>query len=220
MRGSRDDARDLRDALAGAAEVAGDGSSCPDAERLVSSARGELPHGENEEVVLHLAECTCCASAWRVAREVVGDQATAGRAGPARPALAGWGRWAAAAAVLIAAAGAGFLYLGPGRDSAPVYREQHEDIVESRLAEAEPLPRDAFVLRWSAMPEGSLYDVVVTDERMRTLDETTGLTRNEYLVPPPALERQASGDRVFWQVTARLPDGRKIESTTFFARVR
>jgi hypothetical protein len=34
-----------------------------------------------------------------------------------------------------------------------------------------------------------------------------------------ALEQLPAGTRVLWQVTARLPDGQRVESETFFAVV-
>jgi len=220
MRREHDSGDDLRVALSRVAEIAGDGTGCPEQDRLVSSARGELPRREDGEVILHIAECTACAAAWRVAREILVERTVPAHALPSREAPSvGWMRWAAAAAVLVAAIGVGILYLGPERETAPVYREQGEDVLASLLDEAEPLPRSAFLLRWVAAPDGSLYDVVVTDERLRTLARSTGLTTSEYGVPEDALDAARSGDRLFWQVTAYLPDGREIESPTFIARV-
>ena len=60
----------LRKELAGVAEVAGDGKDCPSPDTLWLSGRDELDAADNEEVVLHIAECTACASAWKLAREL------------------------------------------------------------------------------------------------------------------------------------------------------
>jgi hypothetical protein len=54
---------------------------------------------------------------------------------------------------------------------------------------------------------------------MEPLSRGFGLDRPEFQVPDEALGSIESGSRVFWQVTARLPDGRRIESKTFFVRI-
>ncbi len=208
-----DRGEDLRAALARLAEVAGDGTVCPAPDLVVSSARQELSRADDREIVFHLARCSACGAAWRVAREVARESRQA-------PVSTGRLRWVAVAAMLIGAVGAAVLYVTPHGDRSPVYREQQADTLESRLSEAEPLSRTEFLLRWVAAPEGSSYDVVVTDERMRTLARAFGLTVAEYRVPVEALEGVESGQRLFWRVSARLPDGRRIESATFIARVR
>ena len=67
----------LRESIAGTAELLGDGADCPDAERLVLSGRGELTPIDDEGVLLHIAECTACATAWRIAREIGPSRAPA-----------------------------------------------------------------------------------------------------------------------------------------------
>lgn len=211
-----DTAEDLRAVLAGVAEVAADGSSCPPAERLVDSARGELDRAGDEQVVLHLAQCTACAAGWRVARAL-------GRAPvPAelpRRAPRTWTRWAAAA-VVVAALGGGLFYLMPLRHPEPIWREQRETAIDSLVQESEPLPRDGAELRWVAAGRDAIYDVVVTDERMRTLARAAGLGEPRYRIPATALEGLEPGATIYWQVTAHTPDGRTIESATFTGRVR
>jgi len=216
MSGRRDSGEELRAALAKVADVAGDGKSCPAPEHLVSSARGEPARGADEEIVLHIAACTACAAAWRVAREVKGAGEIDAHRDVAPPA---WKRWAAAAA-LIAAIGGGIFYFSPGRQPAPVYREQDEEAIGSLLSESEPISRDDFVLLFSAAEQGALYDVVVTDERVRTVARVAGLTEGRCRIPAEALDGIESGARLYWQVVAQLPDGRRIESPTFIAVLR
>lgn len=207
----------IRAALGEAAEVAGDGGACPPAERLVLSGRGELPPGDNHEVVLHIAGCTACATAWRIAREVAGERATKVRPLvrkkklPARP----WVGLAAAAALLVVVIGSGILIFHPEQTTAPAYREQEEEILRSLVPEDRPLSRGSFVLRWAPVAEGTIYDVLVTNERMDTLARGTGLEEAEFRVPQDALESVEPGAQIFWQVSAHLPDGRRLESPTF-----
>jgi len=205
----------LRRELSGLAEIRGEGQSCPDSERLVESARGGLSRADDRQVLLHIGECTACAAGWKIAREVAG-----GRVAGSGSARRGWVRWAAAAAMLIAAVGGSYLVLSPNRTEAPAYREQADWILESAIEESTPLPRDAFLLRWTAAPEGAVYDIVVTDPRLKTLARGSGISRPEFLVPEAALRDVPSGGRVLWQVSVRLSDGRGVESPTFFAVAR
>jgi hypothetical protein len=132
-----------------------------------------------------------------------------------------WPGWAAAAALLAALVGAGIVFLfSPEPARMPVYREQPGEAIESVVPESRPLPRDAFVLRWADVSPGALYDITVTDARLRTLARGLGLREPHYRVPEEALAATAAGDRILWQVSARLPDGRRVESPTFVATVR
>ena len=208
----------IRARLAAAAAAAGD---CPPPEQLVLSGRGELPPGDEHEVVLHIAGCTACAAAWRIAREVAGEQASTVRPFtkkklPARP----WVGLAAAAALLVLIVGGGRLIFDPEETTAPVYREQEDEILRSLLPEDRPMPREECVLRWAPAADGAIYDVLVTNERMDTLARGTGLDDTEFRVPREALEEIDSGARLFWQVSAHLPDGRRIESPTFIVSLQ
>jgi len=62
----------LRHALSSVAEIAGDGSACPRADRLWDSACGTLVQAEDEPLILHLGECTGCAAVWRFGRMLRG----------------------------------------------------------------------------------------------------------------------------------------------------
>ncbi len=220
MRREPDPAEDLRAALRRSAEVAGDGTGCPEAERLVSSARKDLPRDENAAIVLHIATCTSCAAAWRVARDVAGVPLAAPSEIPRAVFPAGWIRWAAAAAVGLAAIVGGISVLGPEPETPAVYREQEDGTIRSLVPETEPIPRGDFLLRWSAAADGATYDLVVADARMRTLARVTDHAGTEVRVPGAALAELEPGSRVYWRVSARLPNGRTLESATFLATVR
>jgi hypothetical protein len=209
----------LRGALAEWAEIAGDGRECPDAERLVLSASGDLAPGGDEDVILHIARCTACAAAWRIARGVEGGATVRPPVAQSRFAQARWYAWAAAAVIVVLVAG-GLLVLTPERAPAPVYREQGDEILRSFTPEDQPLSRDRFVLRWSPGPEGTVYDILVTSHRMDRLIQRNGLEETQFVVPESALDGVDPGSRLMWQVTALLPDGRRIQSRTFFVIVR
>ncbi len=132
------------------------------------------------------------------------------------------GRWfqmAAAAAVVVVAVGLGVVFLSPEEERAPVYRAQEGQWLLSTVDLEKPLARDRFVLRWTAGPEGTFYDVRVMSAKLEPVARAIGLDRPEYEVPGEALAEVESGSRILWQVTALLPDGQRVESETFFAVV-
>ncbi len=214
------DDRRLRDAFASLAETAGDGSRCPEAERLWASARQELSGRENEEVILHISECTACATAWRLARELslsseVVASATAGGPRPAPHLLRRWVPLLAAAALVLGVAGS-LIRRAPQRTAEePVYRSNEGRWLESQVPAGAALPRGAFVLRWAAGPKGTTYDLHVTGGRLEPLARVSRLQVPEYRVETEKLAAVASGDRVLWRVIAHLPDGRLVASRTF-----
>lgn len=191
----------------------------PPPEQIWDSAREMLPGRADRLVVAHIAECTACAAARRIARDLPG--------GPSnrryRPALAAdqedLGSVGAAAAMVIAVGGAGLYLLSRDAGRAPVFRAQQEDWIQPVAERAASLPRGKFILRWTAGPEGTTFDIRVTTER-------PGLTRlfprprpPGVRVPKEALDPIPPGSRVFWQVTAYLPDGHRSDSATFVTLV-
>ena len=210
----------LRDELTRVARLDEGGSHCPPADRLVSSARGELDPRSDRPVVVHIARCTACAAAWRVAREVASTGSGSETLSAGRTSVRYvWLRWAAAAALIVVAVGLGIVFVGPERETAPVYREQEGPLLRSLLDERQPLPRDLFVLRWTPGPEGTFYDLRVMTSKLETLARVERLDRAEFQVPEESLATLAPGSRVLWQVTALLPTGQRVESETFFVEV-
>ena len=205
----------LREALVEVAGAAGDGTDCPPPERLWRAGRGKLAPAETEAVVLHVARCPSCGMALRIAHDLSPRRRPASRLSGPR----GW-MGLAAAAVLIVAAGVGIRYL-PRLigEPAPTYRAQESEPLRSMLDDGAVLPRDAFVLRWEAGPEGTLYEVQVATETLDPVARKMGLRTNEFRVPAESLDRLPSGSRVVWQVTASLPDGRTLESALFINEV-
>jgi hypothetical protein len=113
----------------------------------------------------------------------------------------------------------GVFLLRPDRTTSPTLRTQEGLTIESAVDEGTPLAREQCVLRWSAGPEGTHYDVRVMTAKLEPLVKREGIERPQFVVPEEALEGVSSGQRILWHVTARLPDGRRVESDTFFAEI-
>jgi len=196
---------------------------CPGHEMLWDSAAELLNHVDDEAVLLHLAQCPQCSSIWRMAREMMSREETTTetvvgfpgfkwmKASPKRAVMA-----IAATVVIGVGLGAG-LFLNRGNPAPPVYREQRDEDGIAVLGGTAEMPRTACLFRWTPGPEGTLYDLVITDEKLNVLLSVKGLGESEYLLPeedlPPATRE------VFWRVTAHLPNGVVTSSKTFGTRI-
>jgi len=213
-----DDGR-LRRAWAALAERALPSAACPEPETLWSAVRGELTPGEVYVLVGHTAGCPACAEAWRLARDLgPAAPARADFAWPVRSPL-GRGAWGAVAAGVAALALAGAVFLGRSPD-VPQYRATQETAIRSLVPEERPLPRAAFVLRWTPGPATSRYTVHVATEALTPLARAGGLTAAEYAVSEEALRTVPAGARVLWRVETVLPDGSRAASPTFRTSVQ
>jgi hypothetical protein len=205
----------LRAALAALTEVKGDGSACPTAETIWKSASEQLGIGrKNEDVILHQTECSACAAAWRVARELVQAEAAAQTGLVTFP----WRRWvplAVAASIIMVAIGVG-IWVVPDRDAVtPVYRTQQSDWLRPEMPEGVALDKEQCDLRWTSGPEGTTYDLLVNTEDLEPLARVHRLEQAEYRVAHDALRDLPPGASIFWRVTAHLPEGRSVTSRTF-----
>ena len=195
------------------------GPGCPEPERLWSAARGELPAEVVRSLVGHLVECGACAEAWRLALEVepraAQPSAVASRPAPPRLSRIGWGALAAGMTVALAAS----VVLRQPPERPPGFREGTRNDIRSLISEKEALPRARCVLRWSPGPEGTTYNLQVATERLEKVSEARGLTAAAYQVSPRALGSLSSGAKLLWRVEAVAPDGARVTSATFVARV-
>jgi hypothetical protein len=198
-------------------------ADCPDAARLWDAAAGTLPAEERRDLVDHTAGCPVCAEAWRLAVEIrseSGPAAGASANAPSRPVASRWPVLAMAAALLLAVAGGVVLLRAPQGSTVPGFRQAETPGVRSLLPADAPLPREDFELRWSAGPDGSRYEVFVTDESLATLASARDLAAPSFLVPATALDSLSPGARVLWRVRVTLPDGQRRDSETFVATLR
>ena len=93
--------------------------------------------------------------------------------------------------------------------------------MESLIGDDVTLPRNEFRLRWTPGPPDTRYQVRVTTEDLQVLTVAADLpSAEDYVVPAESLATLASGNRVLWQVDARLPGGERMSSATFTTRIR
>ncbi len=212
---------DLRERFLSPPEGSRPQQGCPGPDVLWRAVRSELPSSEFEHVVMHVGSCPACTVAFNLARQIHLDSAPAARdIHPAADDMR-WPRWAAvaaAAALLILAGVVATGRLTPGRPAA-VFRSSASSEIRSLLPDGAPLPRDGFVLRWSAGPSGCTYTIRVTDEALAPIIETRHLDATEYRVDPARLERLPDGSRILWQVEAAGASGYRIVSPTFSTRI-
>ncbi len=200
------------------------GPSCPTPEALLRAFTGQAPRGERRAVVAHLATCAACAEDWRLAREIMPDEAGAqarDEQPEAAPVVVGpWLRSGliALAAALVAAAGVGLWPRLVARPPA-VYRETQSDTPRALVPDDAALPRDAFELRWAFAQADARYAVTLSDAALEALFEARDLEQSAVLVPAAALGALSDGATLLWQVEARLPDGRQARSSTFRVRI-
>jgi hypothetical protein len=201
----------------------GASEDCPDNDTLWASAAEELDPVADDQVILHLAQCAQCSSAWSLAREMVLPETmtvASVRETPGHQWLRSpWRRsiLAMAATVLVGVGLGAALLLNREAAAPPVYREQrNEEGIITSVAPVE-LPRMACRLQWSAGPEGTLYDLIVTDGDLNVLLSVKGLSEAEYLLPEENLSPATR--EIFWRITAHVPGGGTQSSETFSTRI-
>ena len=200
---------ELRAALIEAASRAVPGPDCPEPHALWAVADGS---GE-PSVLDHVAACGSCQEAIRLARELARAPTSNVVALPSR-------RWTPVAVIggALAAGIIGVLLLRtPAPEPAPDVMRGDLD-VPLRALSGDRLPRAAAELRWTAGPEGTVYDVRVMNERLDTLAEATELDEPRWTIPAAALADDEDG-ALQWQVTARTPDGRRMQSPTWTVQI-
>jgi hypothetical protein len=193
---------------------------CPPAERIWEASAGELPFEATSAIIDHTAHCSDCARAWKLAlvmreqtlAEVTSDR---GRLVPLfRPSAL-----VAGGVGLAALAAVGILVLrgtvAPGERPSQVAFRGDADRIRS-LTPPGPQPHDAIQLRWNAYPGAQRYSVTVVDSSFKVLFRAAGLAGTELRIPEGTLEP----GRVFWSVSAYLPDDRIVESEAFTLDVR
>ena len=77
-----------------------------------------------------------------------------------------------------------------------------------------------FVLRWTPIEEGAIYEIVLTDAELGVLDQAAFLEHNEYRVSQTALADLEEGAEVWWTVKATRADGSRIVSPTFVTHLK
>ncbi len=216
---------------------------CPSSDRIWSAVHLELPTTERLQVIDHVAECPVCAESWQLAMQL-GAGAASARAehpssslaaltAPGEPGAVGtsaraehpstsfaevvrraYRPLAAVAALLVLAVGITYMIRTPEPSDVPGQRGV------PRILEDGVLPKDDFRLRWTAGPDGSRYDVVLTTVDLQPVAEARGLQTPEYRVPPERLAAVTAGTPLLFRVVAHTPDGTRLSSRTVQVSVR
>ena len=99
-------------------------------------------------------------------------------------------------------------------DPAP-FRQPPPLAIDSPLERGAVLDRQAFVLRWSGAPSGTLYTLVVATRDLDVLHRAEEIEQDSYRVPADRFAGLAPGTTILWRVEAVLPDARHVSSPTF-----
>jgi hypothetical protein len=224
----------LRKAFATGSQHTPEPAACPAPEKIWDAVQSSLPADEVREIVLHTAVCAACAEDWRLAHTLQTQETAGAAVAPPAPLrfaprfnqLRNWGL-AAAAALALAFVGLQWFQkpLPPtGSTGSPgtTYRGPQATI-RSQVAEGQALPRDRFLLKWSApagAPAGTAYAVEISAEDLRVLASAEGLKATEYQVPASALAGLPAGTHLFWKVETDLPEIGHVKSATFTTLVQ
>jgi hypothetical protein len=211
----------LRRAFASLSQPAPAPAACPAPEKIWEAVRRELPPAEIRQIVEHTAACASCAEDWRLAvalqkPETVSNVIPAAERFKLGQRMRNWGL-AAAAVLALAVIGVPLVKQVNG----PADYRGGEATIQSLVEEGQALPRNQFLLRWSA-PEtpGATYGVEVSTEDLRVIASEDDLREPRLLVPAHALSGLPPGTRLLWKVTAELPEGGDVTSKTFVTTVQ
>jgi hypothetical protein len=163
------------------------------------------------------------AEAWRVARSVRAElddeePARVERQGKVVLGPAHWWRGAAGMGIgtVMAMAAVVVMYVVPmSENRGPVAMRADVLGIENTLVYAGSVDRDHAVLRWTALPEGTVYTVTVTTDLLARVARGGALDKPEWVIPGPQLSALPDGTVLLWRVEATLPDGSKHRSATF-----
>ena len=182
----------------------------PEAQELYEAASGNLERERRLQIIDHVAKCAECTQAWRIALEAGAREARV-------PVTRRPRHFALAASVILAVGLVTYLVI-PVDQRTPQYREGVDPLAPVS-AIGVTLPRDRFVLRWSAGPPGTTYLVRLSTADLVPLLDQSDIAATELIIPSSVLANVKAGDQLFWQVEARLADGRRVASHTYVVRV-
>lgn len=233
MTGGGPDASVERAAFAALAELAGDLEPGITADMIWRAAVGELPAEEIGRLLDRAACSPAVAEAWRLARELQAEAASAPSALELAPAVRSdphpgprlrWSRTllpvGLAAALLVA------IGLMPGfQDRAerdpPAFRSAQSAALHSTIGDQVVRSRDELILSWAAATgDGWRYEVLITSAALEELWRKGNLEAPTLSVPSAALQQVPSGARIYWRVAAVNADGRRQSSPTYTVTLR
>jgi hypothetical protein len=208
----------MRTAFQSLAETTDGECSDHDRERIWLAVTGKLSASERLDLVDRMAREPVLAEAWRIASELA-DAMPKDAALQRRHRFLPAGRSLAAVAGVVLIMAAGVMLMNRSSSRVDTLRTSDELVVEPLVPEGTTLSREAFRLRWTPGPPESRYQVRVTTEDLRVVASAFDLTMPELVVQPEALAQIAPGTPLLWQVDVIAPDGSRMSSRTFTARV-
>lgn len=209
----RDKDVELHAAFTSLSEHALPAGDCPSSERLWDAANGALAPGETGELIDHTSTCGACAEAWRLARELRPPESEVDKSG-------GRAWYWGAAAVAVAAALLLFVMTRSTRTTAPgIERGNETSAIVPTVAEGTELARDRFLLSWRAKARPIDYQLELFTARMEILYTAEGIVQARHTVPASALAKTPPHSQLYWRVTARLADGKRVASRVFLVIV-
>ena len=88
------------------------------------------------------------------------------------------------------------------------------------LVPTDVLTLDHALLRWSAGPPGTVYDIDVSTTDMKPIAHGSALTVPEFVIPQTSFYGLTPGKSIGWIVRATLPDGKVVSSPMYVNTVR
>lgn len=188
----------------------------PTAETIWRATARELSAAECDALLDHVVTCAACAESWRLALEIQRAREGAAPSAPDRVRLRQQRGWLLAAA-LAGAAAVALSIVVPRRDTAspPVYREGELPELVALVPDGARLPREAFVLRWSAAPAGARYALEVTTATLAAFHIVQELEEPQATVPVERFRDTPGGTKLFWRVEAHDARGPVARSPTY-----
>jgi len=175
----------------------GGSDGCPTAEALAALAIGE-PADDRDRLADHIVSCIPCSEAYQIlARTHAESQKTFERGLPRRV-------WLAAAAVLIAAAGA-ILFWRSGRPPEALRGGAAEPASLVSPAGGATVAAAPAQLRWPARAGAESYRARLFDASGQTVWESGRLATTSAELPSTARERLTRGQTYFWTVEVEMP---------------
>ena len=190
MIGDERETRRLREAFASTSPDDAPTQACPSPSILWEAARGELEARKVREILDHVAVCTTCTDAWRLASAISGDR-LGDTAGAHRSGRHGFGATSRVGWTAAAAAAGAFLVFSLGYDgstpAATISRSAGTELAprELRLVGVEASPSHC-QFTWTSF-EGATYDVSLLSQESELLEESLNQRQATFAVGEPVL---------------------------------
>ncbi|MFI5118787.1 MAG: hypothetical protein ACHQM4_00150 [Thermoanaerobaculia bacterium] len=170
---------------------------CPSSETLARAAAGELPSGERNELVSHLAVCSDCSEELQLARPL--DEMGAADAGGRRT----WRFVLPLAAAVLLAAGVAIVMRSPSRlrepDAVRGAQPSGERMVPSNGARLHGPPA---ALEWTNAPPAESFEIVVFDAESTEVWRSAPSAAPKVVLPAALRSSLKPGTPYYWRILA------------------